>query len=75
VRGAAAVVGTIATVLAEDSAQVAARLMRGLTLSDAVPSRRLGEAIRELKRRALLDGELMPLCLVGFGDADWLLCR
>ena len=75
VRGAAAVVGTMATVLAEDSAEVAARLMRGLTFVDPARSVRLGEAIRDLKRQALLDGELMPLCLVGFGDADWLLCH
>ncbi len=72
-RGAAAVVGTIATVLAEDSAAVAARLMQGLTFADPAATRRLGEAMRDLKRNALLDGELMPLCLVGFGDADWLL--
>jgi hypothetical protein len=72
-RGAAAVIGTIATVLAEDSAAVAARLMQGLTFADPAATRRLGEAMRDLKRNALLDGELMPLCLVGFGDADWLL--
>lgn len=72
-RGAAAVIGTIATVLAEDSADVAARLMQGLTFADRTSTRRLGEAMRDLKRNALLDGELMPLCLVGFGDADWLL--
>ena len=72
-RGAAAVIGTIATVLAEDSADVAARLMQGLTFADRTSTRRLGEAMRDLKRSALLDGELMPLCLVGFGDADWLL--
>lgn len=72
-RGAAVVIGTIATVLAEDSADVAARLIHGLTFTDAMPTRRLGEVMRELKRQALLDGELMPLCLVSFGDARWLL--
>jgi hypothetical protein len=72
-RGAAAVVGTVATVLAEHSAEVAARLMQGLTFADRTQTRRLGEAMRDLKRNALLDGELMPLCLIGFGDADWLL--
>jgi hypothetical protein len=72
-RGAAAVVGTIATVLAEDSADVAARLLQGMTFADRTQTRRLGEAMRDLKRNALLDGELMPLCLAGFGDADWLL--
>lgn len=72
-RGAAAVIGTIATVLADDATDVAARLIQGLTLVDPVQTRRIGETLRELKRTALLDGELMPLCLVGFGDADWLL--
>lgn len=72
-RGAAAVVGTIATVYAEHSANTAARLVQGLTFADRTQTRRLGETLRELKRNALLDGELMPLCLVTFGDADWLL--
>ncbi|HEX7769806.1 MAG TPA: hypothetical protein VF422_07240, partial [Dokdonella sp.] len=72
-RGAAAVVGTIATVYAEHSANTAARLVQGLTFADRTQTRRLGETLRELKRNALLDGELMPLCLVAFGDADWLL--
>jgi hypothetical protein len=72
-RGAAAVVGTVATVLAEHSVDVAARLMHGLTFADRTQTRRLGETMRDLKRNALLDGELMPLCLIGFGDADWLL--
>jgi hypothetical protein len=72
-RGAAAVVGTVATVLAEHSADVAARLIQGLTFADRTQTRRLGETMRDLKRNALLDGELMPLCLIGFGDADWLL--
>lgn len=72
-RGAAVVVGTIATVLAEHSTSVAARLVQSLTFASPAQTRRLGETLRELKRRALLDGELMPLCLVAFGDADWLL--
>jgi hypothetical protein len=60
-------------VLADDAADVAARLIQELALVDPVQTRRIGETLRELKRNALLDGELMPLCLVGFGDADWLL--
>ena len=36
---------------------------------------RLGEAMRTLKRRALLEDLLMPLCVVAYGDADWRLVR
>lgn len=69
-RGAGAVIGTIATVLAEHSAEVAARLIQGLTFADPTKTQRLADVMLELKRNALLDGELMPLCLIGFGDAD-----
>ena len=33
----------------------------------------LGEALREVKRQALLDSLPMALCVVAFGDADWRL--
>ena len=34
---------------------------------------RIGEAIRDAKRAALLDSVPMALCVVAFGDADWRL--
>lgn len=73
-RGAAVVIGTIATVFGEHAARVAILLADELVPNGA-PPQRLGEAIRTLKRRALLDGLLMPLCLVAYGDADWRLVR
>lgn len=73
-RGAAVVVGTIATVFGEHAARVAVLLAQELVPNGA-PPQRLGEAIRALKRRALLDGLLMPLCVVAYGDADWNLVK
>jgi len=32
---------------------------------------RVGEIIRGIKRQALIEGSLMALCVVAFGDADW----
>lgn len=71
-RGAAVVVATIATVFGEHAATVAALLVNELLKKNQTPVR-LGEAMRTLKRQALLDGLLMPLCLVAYGDADWRL--
>jgi hypothetical protein len=69
-RGAAVVLATIATVFGGHAASVAARLAEEL-LRDREGPFRLGEAVREVKRRSLLAGQLMPLCIVAYGDADW----
>lgn len=74
-RGAAVVIGTIATVFGDHAAQVAFRLVEGLLSDSEDAPERLGEALRALKRQALLDDLLMPLCLVAYGDADWKLVR
>lgn len=73
-RGAAVVIGTIATVFGEHAARVGVLLAQEL-LPDGAPPQRLGEAMRALKRRALLEDLLMPLCVVAYGDADWRLVR
>jgi hypothetical protein len=74
-RGAAIVIGTIATVFGEHAAQVACRLVDGLLPAGGGEPQRLGETLRALKRTALLDNLLMPLCLVAYGDADWKLSK
>ncbi|MEQ1727361.1 MAG: hypothetical protein ABL982_03190 [Vicinamibacterales bacterium] len=74
-RGAAIVIGTIATVFGDHAAEVADRLVEGLLPNGTDTPQRLGEALRALKRKALLDNLLMPLCLVAYGDADWKLAR
>lgn len=74
-RGAAIVIGTIATVFGEHAARVGVLLAQELLPPDGAPPQRLGEAMRTLKRRALLEGLLMPLCMVAYGDADWRLVR
>jgi hypothetical protein len=73
-NGASVVIGTIATVFGKHAAKVAAMLVRGLMSGNDQPER-LGEVIRSIKRQALLQGMLMPLCIVAFGDADWKLKR
>lgn len=74
-RGAAVVIGTIATVFGEHAARVGVLLTQELLPPSGASPQRLGEAIRALKRRALLEGLLMPLCVVAYGDADWRLVR
>ncbi|MES3020292.1 MAG: hypothetical protein V4857_01785 [Pseudomonadota bacterium] len=71
-NGAAAIVATIATVNAAQAAAVAAMLASELLKKRDKPFR-LGEAIRDVKRQALLQNLIMPLCVVAYGDADWRL--
>jgi hypothetical protein len=72
-RGAGIVIGTIATVFGEHAAEVAGKLVEGLLVRDDGKPVRLGELIRTIRRNSLRDGLLMPLCLVAYGDADWIL--
>ncbi|PWF43613.1 hypothetical protein [Massilia glaciei] len=69
-NGAAAVVATIATVAGSQAAAVASMIAAELLKKRDQPFR-LGEAIREVKRQALLQNLIMPLCVVAYGDADW----
>ena len=72
-RGAGIVIGTIATVFGPHAAKVAGKLVEGLLKSDEGKPVRLGELMRTIRRDSLRDGLLMPLCLVAYGDADWIL--
>jgi hypothetical protein len=74
-RGAAVVIATIATVVGEHAARTAVLLADALVPQAGATPQRLGEAMRAVKRRALLEGLLMPMCLVAYGDADWSLTR
>jgi hypothetical protein len=74
-RGAGIVIGTIATVFGKHAAQVAAKLVEGVLPAGEAKPVRLGELIRKVRRDALLANLLMPLCLVAYGDADWILAR
>jgi hypothetical protein len=73
-KGAAIVIGTIATVFGGHAAQVANMIIEGFTAKD-IKAERLGEILREMKRKAVLDGLVMALCVVAFGDADWKLTK
>jgi hypothetical protein len=68
--GAAVVISTIAKVFGDHAALVAKQLIYGLTREKNRPEC-LGEIIREIKRNTLIEGPLMALCVVAFGDADW----
>lgn len=74
-NGAAVVIGTIATVFGGHAAKVASKLVEGMLPRGQDKPVRLGELIRQVRRDALLDNLLMPLCLVAYGDADWILAR
>ncbi|HEY1327402.1 MAG TPA: hypothetical protein VGI14_10720 [Casimicrobiaceae bacterium] len=74
-RGAAVVIATIATVIGAHAARTASLLADTLLPSAGAGPTSLGEAMRAVKRQALLDGLIMPLCLVAYGDADWTLAR
>jgi hypothetical protein len=71
-QGAALVISTIAKVFGGHAAAVAGQLVEGLKQITG-QQERIGEIIRAIKRQALLDGSLMALCIVAFGDADWKL--
>lgn len=71
--GAGIVIGTIATVFGPHAAKVAEKLVDGLLAGDGATPVRLGELIRTLRRNSVREGLLMPLCLVAYGDADWII--
>lgn len=72
-HGAGIVIGTIATVFGPHAAKVAGKLVAGLLVPGDGKSVRLGELMRTIRRDSLREGLLMPLCLVAYGDADWVL--
>jgi hypothetical protein len=73
--GAALVVGTVAPVLADHAATVAAAVVRQLraAIDDSATGGNgtFGEAMLRVRRSLLGDGELTALCITAFGDADW----
>jgi hypothetical protein len=70
-RGAAVVIGTLATVFGDHAPRVAEQLAGSLIPAAGAPAVTVGEAMRQLRRQALLDKFLLPMCIVAFGDADW----
>jgi len=71
-QGASLVISTIAKVFGSHATAVAEQLIKGLK-QGTNRQERLGEIIRGIKQKALLEGPLMALCVVAFGDADWKL--
>lgn len=70
---AALVLGTVATVFGEDSADMAGRLFGHLVNAVKAKPGRFGEVLRLAKCEAVADSLMIALCLVAFGDADWRL--
>ncbi|MCJ7446580.1 MAG: hypothetical protein MUO72_02700 [Bacteroidales bacterium] len=70
--GAALVISTIAKVFVDHATDVAEQLIEGL-ISETDKYERIGEIIRAIKQKAIIEGPLMALCIVAFGDADWKL--
>ncbi|MFP5462715.1 MAG: hypothetical protein ACLGII_14295, partial [Gammaproteobacteria bacterium] len=85
--GAAVVVSTIATVFGPHAVRVGEAILEGLLAATAAaaappgvqlpgvqpPVARIGEALRDARRAALLESLPMAMCVVAFGDADWRL--
>jgi hypothetical protein len=71
-EGAAIVIGTIAEVFGQHSVRVAEMLIKRLN-QGSPDGRRIGEVMQSIKREALKEGLLLGLCLVAFGDADWII--
>jgi hypothetical protein len=71
--GAALVLGTVATVFGKHAAKMAARLVDNLATAVQARPERFGEVLRQAKREAIANSEMIALCLVAFGDADWKL--
>lgn len=71
--GAAVVVSTVATVFGAHAVRVGEAIVARLVQAGEPGKVRIGEAIRDAKRAALLDSVPMALCVVAFGDADWRL--
>jgi hypothetical protein len=75
--GAAIVLSTLTPVLGRDVGPVAEALIEHLqeTVKKEAPAkdRTFGYAMRALRCQALVQGNLMILCLVSHGDADWRL--
>jgi hypothetical protein len=70
---AALVLGTVGTVLGEDAAKVAAKIVEQLVATSKNSTERFGEVLRQVKRDAVGDSLMLAMCLVAFGDADWRL--
>jgi hypothetical protein len=74
--GAAVVVGTLSPVLGEHAAPVASAIilaLRGVMDRPGEEGVSLGEALRDVRRALLGNGEMTALCVTSFGDADWRL--
>jgi hypothetical protein len=71
-EGVTIVIGTIAEVFGQHSVLVAEMLIKRLN-QGSPNGRRVGEVMQSIKREALKAGLLIGLCLVAFGDADWII--
>jgi hypothetical protein len=70
---AALVLGTVGTVLGEDAAKVATKIVEQLVATSKNSTDRFGEVLRQVKRDSVADSLMLAMCLVAFGDADWRL--
>ena len=65
----------VAALIHDHAAQVARSLVEGMLPKADGKAVQLGDLMLDIKRKALLKGLLMPLCVVAYGDADWKLSR
>lgn len=72
-NGASVIVSTIATVRIEHAPQIGNLLINTIYERSAQAPVRLGEAMREVRRAALIKSLPVALALFAFGDVDWVL--
>jgi hypothetical protein len=71
--GAEIVVGTLPKILGRHAASVGELFLRLLFERGEKGQATFGEIMRDIRRRAVLNGIPMALALVAYGDADWIL--
>jgi hypothetical protein len=70
-RGAGIVVATGSTILAKEAPNVAGLLIEKLRDRLKGGDGCFGEVMRDVRRSLLAQGNLIAMCLMAFGDADW----
>ena len=72
-RGAGIVVTTGSTILAREAPHVATLLVERLRDRIQAGGGCFGEVMRDVRRTLISQGNVMAMCLLAFGDADWRL--
>jgi hypothetical protein len=70
--GAAVVIGTLVQTLGRQTAPMARLVGETLWGAEPIADETMGEVVRAVRRRLVLQGYTLGMSLVAFGDIDWL---